>query len=134
MTVPLYRWGIWTDGPARPGWTLDDGTRRLGDTVRRLRAAFPDEAATVDLDVGGPPLPVDNDIDAMLRPRLASSRDQQRYRLGDELGDAHVHVPGLGRGRLWVTWRQLRDSFRVVPSGGVSPRRYRPEHPTEEDN
>jgi hypothetical protein len=64
----------------------------------------PDEAATVRTEAGGPSFPVDDNVEAVLRPLLAASRGQGWD--GDLLGDARVAALALGRSRLWVTCRQ----------------------------
>ncbi|MER7281610.1 hypothetical protein ABT369_44950 [Dactylosporangium sp. NPDC000244] len=88
-----YRWEIWTDGPSRLS-TAAEGAGRLLETMRALAAVFPGEADTVRMTAGGGQLPVADDATAEgLREALAAS------------GNTGVEVLGLGRGRLWITWR-----------------------------
>jgi hypothetical protein len=92
----MYRWEIWTDGPSRL-LTAAEGSGRLITTMRALSAAFPGEADTVRMSPGGDRLPIGTDADDDTAEAL-----RQELEAG---GNTGVEALSLGRGRLWVTWR-----------------------------
>jgi hypothetical protein len=86
-----YRWEIWTDGPSRDR-TPADGAARLQATMHALAAAFPGEADTVRMTPGGDRLPI------------AETAADLQHALSEN-GNTGVDALSLGRGRLWLTWR-----------------------------
>src|SRR5947207_11244689 len=105
----MDEWEVWVEWQARSDWTVDDGARRVAESMRAVHRSFPDGNGAFKAGVTSKQiLSVDDpDLARRVAPKLRPSRNRSLFAGSDLLGDAHLSFSSVGPPGVYMHLSQL---------------------------